>query len=517
MERHHIARIYWGIFFVLLSVTIISAIQVGTDLNPVGVVFDNIHDATGININFNIPSYFVLPSLDVISSQVISCTLATGFIGVAPDGTQFALSVPTTTIIPTHTFDLSSSVTGRTFNSFIVREGITCPVIFAGATPQLASGTTTISWTGAKKDGTTATILSDTENVQLQTKDGTIIPLPSGTATPLSNVYLYQWKVSKSQIENAIGVNPLGDTFNSLQNIAVTNSLTFYQGNQKNIPWTVTNAGPSQVSYTLHEVTGNPVAINNLDMQIKVISPTDATINPLQNTNVVQLQVQVTNWSTGCGGNQCNAPQISLYFTDPTSTNQNIPIYSSYLTPDAASGPNNGVTTFSLSYPFGQNTKAGQYTFVASMTGNPTVGKANVYVKPVSPPTCPTGQYFDSTMQVCKSTATKQCSDGSVISANFQCPAPLPNGQPPSAPQCTASQILVNGQCQTISLPSIPWQQLVGAALGSGQQSVQLLMFFGVAFVLFLIGSAAFHSHQKRNDGEGIPSITETIPLEGGR
>lgn len=517
MQRHHIARIYWGTFFALLGIVIISVLQVATTLNPVGVVFDNIHDATGININYNIPSYFDLfPPLDVVNAPTISCLLTTGFIGVAADGTQFALSAPSTTIIPTHTFDLSSSSTGRTFDSFIVREGLTCPVVATNFPPNLVSGTTSITWTGTKKDGTQATILADTESIVLQKKDGTVIPLPSGTV-PLSSVYIYQWKISKSQIESAIGVNPLGDNFNSLQNIGVTSSLKFYQGNVPSIPWTVTNVGPSQVSYTLRETTGNPVAINNLDMQIKVISPPDATINPLQNTNIAKIQVAITNWTTGCGGNQCNAPQISLYFTDPTSTNKNIPIYSSYLTPDAASGPNNGVTTFSLSYPFGQNTKAGQYTFVASMTGNPTVGKANVYVKPVSPPTCPTGQYFDSTMQVCKSTATKQCSDGSVISANFQCPAPLPNGQPPSAPQCTASQILVNGQCQTISLPYIPWQQLVGAALGSGQQSVQLLMFFGVAFVLFLIGSAAFHSHQKRNDGEGIPSITETIPLEGGR
>lgn len=292
MERHHVARIYWGIFFSLLAITIISVLQVGTTLNPVGIVFDNIHDATGISINYNVPSYFDLfPPLDVVNAPTIQCTLATGFIGVKSDGSLVALSVPTTTIIPTHTFDLASQ-SGTIFNSFIVREGITCPVVATSFPPNLVSGKTTLSWTATKKDGSQATILSDAENINLQKADGTSIPLPSGT-TPLSNVFLYQWTVSKSQIENAIGVNPLGDNFNSLQNIAVSNSLTFYQGNVPSTPWTVTNVGPSQISYNLHEITGNPVALNNLEMVISVVSPSNGIINPLQNTNVAQVQVSL--------------------------------------------------------------------------------------------------------------------------------------------------------------------------------------------------------------------------------
>lgn len=512
MERHHVARIYWGIFFSLLAVTIVSLIQVSTALNPVGIVFDSIHDPNSINTNFNVPSYFDLfPPLDIVNAPTIQCTLATGFIGVKSDGSQIALSVPTTTIIPTHTFDLASTGgTTQTFNSFIVREGITCPVVATSFPPNLASGKITIAWTGAKKDGTQVNILTDTENIQLQSKDGnTIYTLPSGT-TPLSSVYLYQWAVSKSQIENAIGVNPLGDNFNSLQNIAVTNSLVFYQGNVVSVPWSVTNVGPSQVSYNLHEITGNPVALNNLQMVISVLSPTDSIINPLQNTNTAKIQLVVTNWSTGCGGNQCNQPQMNIYFTDPTSTNQNTPIFSQYLTPDAATGLNNGVTTFTFTYTFGQTVKAGQYTFAASMTGNPTVAKTNVIVKPVSPPSCPIGQYFDSTLQVCKSIATKQCSDGSVISASMTCPTPTQQQNTNLGnSQCQANQIYYNGQCQTISLPSIPYAQILTALFSSGQQSVVIVFVVGLLFFVFLIVSALYHGNKKRNGEEGIPSIIE--------
>lgn len=499
--KRHFVLAFW-VSIVALSVLV--AVQFGTALNPVGFTFENVSNVLGININYNIPTTlypFASSPLEVVNSVTITCTFSTSLLGTSDTGQTTALSVATVDASPTHTLSLASPQSGTKFTSFTVREGIYCPDVTNGAfPPNLVSGNVNLSWTATKKDGTTVTILSDSQPIHpvytSGTNSGTVLALPSGS-NPLVHLSLYSWTVPASQVESALGVNILGDDFTSLQNIAVTNSDTFYQGNVPSTPWTFTNIGPSLLSFTLHEVTGNPIAPNLYQMALNVIDPPGGKFN-IQNIQVVTLQGTISN----VGTQTINSPEVKLYYTDPSSVTKNTAIADFFIKPDAnTGGSTSGTYTYTFKYPFPSNTQVGQYTFQMSLSGNPTVASANVYVSSIAPPVCQTGYYVDPATFTCKSsTVTKTCADGSVIPATSTCPtsgnpSPNPNPNPNPSPGTT---------CLTNVLTCFSGTNLSQIGSGTIQSAITIGMIGLVLLIIIGAGGAVYHMIDRKNGGSGV-------------
>lgn len=499
MERHHIARLYWGIIF---TVAIITILQFFTAYQPVTFVAQNVQNLGGVSVNYNIPSTitpFYYSSLDVVNAPTITCTLSTAFYGTTTTNQIVPLSVQTTQASPfRQSFDLTGGV-GQSFSTFSVQEQMTCPVKVTSFPPNLASGTTTLIWTATKQDGTTVSILNDQENIQ-PTVNGQAVSLPSGS-TPLSGVTLYTWTVSKSQIENAIGVGAFGANFDSLQNISVSNTITFYQGNAVTIPWTFTNAGPTMISYTLHETSANPLAVNNAPMTLQVISPANKQVN-LQTSQVVTVQGTISGWVPSQG-----QPDLRVLYVNPSGSGNGV-IGDFYLQPDVPnmypSATPTSPQTFTFKYAFPTTSGTGQYIFGLHFAGNSNVPQDSVYIVN-TPVSCHTGQYFDGSTNACKTIATTNCGNGIIVTSGQQCPAPPQTVPTPPAPQPQPTCPVNLAACVT----GINWSSI----LGSGQQAIGLAFTLLGFLLLLAIGSAVWHGYHKKQENEEmlIPSPVEMV------
>ena len=490
MERHVTARIYWGIFF---GLAIITGLQFFTAFQPVTFVANNIQGVLGIDVNYNIPTIvnpFFYSSLDVVNAPTITCTLSTAFYGLTNTGQTVPLSVDSAQESPYRTsFDLIGGV-GQSFTTFSVREMMTCPVVITNYPPNLVSGTTTLIWTATKQDGSTVTILNQQQNIQ-PTINGQALNLPSGT-TPLTGVTLYTWTVSKSQIENAIGVGAFGANFNSLQNISVSNTLTFYQGNVVSVPWSFQNAGPNMISYTLHETSASPLAFNVQQMNLQILSPANKQVN-LQANTVVTVQGSITGWQPSQG-----QPELRILYVNPSGSGNNV-VGDFSLLPDSPS-QNSTAQTFTFKYAIPSTFGTGQYIFGLHFAGNTNVPQDTVYVTNTQL-SCPSGQYFDGVTNACKNIATTNCGNGVIITSGQQCPVQnTPNPpNPPNPNTCPANPITC--------LSTFNWSSLLGA----GQQAIGLALVLLGIFIFFIIISAAWHGYHKSRGNEEmmIPAMYE--------
>lgn len=501
MERHQIARLYWGIIF---SIAIIVILQFFTALQPVTFVADNVQNLLGVNVNYNIPETinpFFYSSLDVVKAPTITCTLSTAFFGLTDTNQIIPLSVQTTQAAPYRTsFDLIGGI-GNDFTNFSVREMLTCPITNTSYPPNLASGTTTLIWTATKQDGTTVTILNDQQNIN-PTMNGNTLNLPSGT-TPLTGVTLYTWTIPVSQIEGALGVGLLGADFNSLQNISVSNTLTFYQGNVMSVPWTFQNAGPTMISYTLHELT-NPTSINTKPINfnqitLSVLSPSNKQLN-LQTNRVTTIQGSVVGWQPSMG-----YPDLKISYVN-TAGNGNDIIADYFLKPDVPSVLSSA-QTFTFKYALPQNTQTGQYIFSLALAGNPSVPTDTIYVSNTQV-SCTSGQYFDGVTNMCKNISTTNCGNGIIVTSGQQCPVPNPQPSPPNTPPSPMT-------CPTNILVCLS-NFNINSFLASGQQAISLAFVFLGFLIFVLIVSAIWHGYHKKEGNEEmmIPSPVEMVEAQ---
>lgn len=493
MERHHIARIYWGI---IIGVVILTGLQLFTAFQPYTFVASNVQNLMGVNVNYNIPTTlhpFYYSSLDVVNAPTISCTLSTAFYGLTDTNQIVPLSVESIDASPIRTaFDLTGGV-GQSFTTFSVREMMTCPTTVSGYPPTLVSGTSTLVWTATKQDGTTVTILNSQQNIQ-PTANGQAIALPSSMQS-YPTVTLYTWTVSKSQIENALGVNGLGGAnFNSLQNISVSNTITFYQGNVQSVPWTFYNAGPTMISYTLHETTPPALAFNNLNMTLNVISPSNKQVN-LQTNPKVTVQGYIANWQPSQG-----YPELKILYNNPSGAGTSL-AGDFFLQPDNPSQESGG-QTFTFTYAFASQTSGtGQYIFGFHFAGNADVPQDTVYVTNTQV-SCPTGQYLDGATNQCKVISTTNCGNGIVVISGTQCPAP-PN---PPAPNPS------NNSCPSnifACMQNANWTSL----FQTGQQAIGLAFVLVGILIFILVISGIWHTYHKKEGNEEmmIPTPVEMV------
>ena len=180
MSKRHYVLAFW-VAIVVLSV--ITVLQFATAFNPVGFAFNNVSNLLGITINYNIPTtlypFAYSTSLDVINAPTITCTFSTALLGTSDTGQTTSLSVATVDDSPTHTFSLASPQSGTKFTSFTVREMLYCPDVTNGKfPPNLVSGSLKLTWTATKKDGTSVSVLSDSEQIQRTINNGPSISLP---------------------------------------------------------------------------------------------------------------------------------------------------------------------------------------------------------------------------------------------------------------------------------------------------------------------------------------------------
>ena len=423
-----------GFYVVLVIIGSLVFLQFFTSLNPVGIITDNTKTYFGFVMDYNIPQtifpFAYPPTLTVVAAPAISCTISGSLVGITDSGAQIILSTGSQqNVSPTRTYDLTGGNYGKNIVQLQVKSNLYCPATASYSYPNLASGSTNIYWIAYKKDGTMVTILSDKKNIQVPN-----LPANIGGQT----VTLYTWTVTKSQIESAIGANPLGDDFYSSNIIGITDNLVFYQGSATAIPWTVTNAAISEMSTRLHEQINPAVTTPSLaPMSLQMISPTDGNIN-LQAYRVIKMQASITNWSASAGN-----PQLELFYTDPTSTSTNSPILNAYLTADPLTSGSSctstllqqctgTVTTFTYNYVFSSTASIGRYTFELHQNGNPSVPKVNVYVSSSAPPTP------NPTPPTPTPTPNPQ-------------PLPPPTTQPPTTPSneltCTPPLTNQNGVC----------------------------------------------------------------------
>lgn len=498
------------VFFVALLVVV----QLSTNLNPVGTTFQNAQNLLGVNIDYNIPSN-ILPfgsignftglSAVPYQSTIINCNVFGSLAGTTDTGQNIPLSVNTQTGNAFTTLGNLVGNVGNVFTTFQVREQINCGSSGTTSTyyPNLVSGNVQLWWTATKKDGSIVTVFKDTQPISASLP----VNLAGTTAT------LYTWTVSKSQIENAIGINTLGDNFQTKQLLTLQPTLSFKQGNAA-LLWNMT-PNPNSISYTFQELVtpplGTPGQNTNAPMTLTVISPSNGQIN-LQTVKVVRLQATIGGWTSSLGN-----PELKLLYTDPNSLSST-PLIDVYLNADVSTS-STSTPTFTFNYAFASNAQTGKYTFELHQTGNVAVPKADVYVGSTQV-SCPTGQFFNGATNQCQVTTTQTCPDGSVRASSDTCPAttqkctdgsvipitstcPTPSPSPPvtcnpTNPATLGYALNSAGQCVAPTLPNIDFTSIIAWL----SNTTNLIETIGIIIVIGVI----FHVINKKRGGQGLPT-----------
>lgn len=501
MSHRHVRPVAIMMYSVIAVFAILLVVQFGTSLNPVGFARQSVQSLFGVSIGYNLQSNvfpFFYSKLDIVNSVTAKCTLSSTLTGTTDQGQSILLSsgsfpdaIPTATLKSNNLLGTSRGV-GNSFASFTVTSLASCTSNSLTYYPNLVGGTTSLYWTATNKAGNQVNIIVDKQNIN-------VAPLPQNING--KTVTLYTWTVSKSQIENAIGANPLGDNFVSTNYVSITDNLNFYQGDVKAQLWQITNTSPASMGFQINEVI-NPIGAGltqtSQGVNLVLLSPTDGKLN-IQGLLNVRLDGQLPNWNTAQGN-----PELKLFFTDPVSTSPTNALLDKF--PPAGSTDSQGITHFPVTYLFSPTVQPGQYTFKFYQNGRVATGTQIVQVTSSSI-TCASGQYYDNANQACKNIIPDpQCTSTQTLIAG-QC-VDVKN----SSDTCTPSQLqsgysvqTINGQqvcAPIIALP--PWLQAYASMI---TPTIGL-----IGFVLILLIAGLYHYSETKAGRPGLsPSAIYNI------
>jgi len=412
MDKKRKAQLYYGTLAVLIG---LSAFQLFTNPHPIGFTWDKPQQIMGVLINYaqDARGYLFQGSpLDVVFAPTIYCDFSLSLAGTTTTNQVIPLYVSSVDKVqPYKIFDIIGNV-GNHFQSLTVREQMNCPITASTFPPTLDGGTVSVLWTATKKDGSTIILMqSPGSKIDVSQFNGNV-----GGKT----ITLGSWTMTKDDIENKLNVNQGGDSFNSKHNIAVSNQLTFEQGNVKAVKWNCCSS-PPMIAYTFQEQV-NGLFVSTDGLTLNILSPSDGKIN-LETSRVVKTESSLPNWTS-----QQGYPELKLFYTDPSSSTPGSPLLDVQLSPNAASSISSS-TLFDFSYAFPKTAKQGQYTFELHQNGRIAVDKKDVFVTDV-PINCgdPKVWFFNGATNQCQKVATQTCSDGSVRSASDTCPTPKTGG-----------------------------------------------------------------------------------------
>lgn len=467
------ALVFYGILSVLVVLTIVT---LNGSLNPIKAS----SDIFGYSFNFikdRTETMFNLSQYDLVSST-IKCTFGLRFLGVTESGQTVRIDGTSASVSPYFINDVVDQLNNK-IASMSLTEVVQCdksPYFEVN----LVKGTVSSYWTATKKDGTQVVLFSSpSSKIDVSNLAGDI----GGKSVTLAT-----WTISKSDLENKLGVSQFGDNFYSVHNIAVTNNLVFHQGGSK-FDWSCCSS-PPMISYKFHETVAGATVSANQDVTLNLLSPSDGKIN-LQTYRVVSLEGVLKGWDANQG-----YPTLYLYYTDPSNTTPHQALFTKQLSP---SGSSNGQSTFDYRYAFATNAQTGQYTFELHQNGRVSVGTEDVFVDSIKI-TCPTGQFYDSVVtKACKPIVTPP-------SPPPQQP-PVDNGTDNQSDVCTASQEQMGWSPQIIfgqktCIPTSPdpsqWISLI-------MQNIWIVLFGVIAFAV------VYHFISRKSGGKGLPSPTVVV------
>lgn len=451
-----------------------------------------------IQSEFNVPAVlypFQSSPLDLVYAPTISCLVTASLIGTTSAGGQVPLSVQVDpSVSPFHLFDIIGN--GNTiFQSLTVRTQMNCDNSSPTFPPTLVSGTVSVYWAGQNKAGQNIVLLqapNSAQDVTPQTVDSTGKLVVGNVAG--KTVTLGTWTLTKSQIENALGVSQ-GDSFSSTQIIDVSYNVIMHQGIAVT-PWTLATATP-MISYKFLENV-NPIAClitcTGLGVPFNVVidQPSNSQVN-VAGVQTVKGHIDVQQWTASQG-----YPELKLFYTDPSSPNPQNALFDQILSNTNPTTSSSGTTTFPFTYTFPQTPAGlGKYTFTVYMNGRIGAQSADVYVSN-NALTCGTGTfpYTNPTTgaSFCKTITTGNTTGGGIS-----------NNPPPSCP--TGQFCFPNA----VSIPNLQ-QIMSGIALALGP-IFQWLPYLAIAFIALLIIA---HYWRKQNSGKPVidhPSavISETV------